>query len=133
MFQCNETQCHNRDQFITSLDDYLSNDNFIVSHIFCGDVNIKLFDDSIESNLYINTLVQFGYTSAINDSTRITDISKTCIDHIFINNYLKLDDNTNTDFDQLNAYILKTTITDHSVQFSLLKSLIVNLLPSIPK
>lgn len=107
------SQCHNKDQFITSLGEYLLNENFIGDHILCGDININLFDDSIESNSYVNTLAKFGYTSAINDFTRITDNSKTCIDHIFINNYFKLNDSQNTDSDALKAYILKTSITDH--------------------
>jgi len=61
------SQCHNKDQFITSLGEYLLNENFIGDHILCGDININLFDDSIESNSYVNTLAKFGYTSAIND------------------------------------------------------------------
>lgn len=107
------SQCHNKDKFISSLGDYLLNGNFIGNHIYCGDTNINLFDDSAESNLYFNTLAKFGYTSTINDYTRITDNSKTCIDHIFINNYLNSNDNKITDSDTLKAYILKTSITDH--------------------
>jgi len=61
----------------------------------------------------VNTLAKFDYTSAINDFTRITNNSKTCIDHIFINNYIKLNDSQVIDSDALKAYILKTSITDH--------------------
>lgn len=39
--------------------------------------------------------------------------SKTCIDHIYINNYFYTDSNEIIDSDTLKSYILKTSITDH--------------------
>lgn len=67
--------------------------------------------------MYLNTLAKFGFTSTINDFTRVTETSKSCIDHIFINNYLKLSDHSNTSSSSLSAYILKHSITDHFSTF----------------
>lgn len=107
------SQCYDTKQFITSLDNYLSDNDFKNDHIICGDININLFSNCYESNAYLNTLAKFGYTSAINDFTRVSGNSKTCIDHIFIKQYKLAADYTIFDSGRLNAYILKCNITDH--------------------
>jgi len=102
------SQCYDTKQFITSLDN-----DFKSNHIICGDININLFSNSYESNSYLNTLAKFGYTSAINDFTRVSGNSKTYIDHIFIKQYKTTAVNNIFDSGRFYAYILKCNITDH--------------------
>ena len=75
-------------------------------YIFVGDINIDILQINEYICGYINVLSEFGFTSTINNATRIDKNHMSCIDHIFI----KAKHN-NTDF--LIPIIIETDITDH--------------------
>jgi len=97
------SQCYGTKQIITSLDNYLSDNDFKSNHINCGDININLLSNSYDSNAYLNTMAKFGYTSTINDFTRASGKFKTCIDHIFIKQYNPAADHSTIDSGRFNA------------------------------
>ncbi|KAG8319844.1 hypothetical protein J6590_108404 [Homalodisca vitripennis] len=68
--------------FLDEISNVLSNINNNV--IFVGDININIAATSAVSNNYSTLLYNNGFVSLINDPTRITNISKTCIDHVFV-------------------------------------------------
>jgi len=74
----NRSQCYNTKQFISSLENYLFDNDFKSNHIIYGDININLFSNSYESNVYLKTLAKFFYNLTINDFTRASGNSKTC-------------------------------------------------------
>lgn len=59
---------------------------------------------SKNSNDYLNVLAKHEYISCINNFTRVTESSNTCIDHIFIRNI---------ETNNINLNILRCDITDH--------------------
>ncbi|KAJ8961392.1 hypothetical protein NQ318_014637 [Aromia moschata] len=75
-------------------------------YLLIGDINIDILQINDVSTEYINTLCEFGYTSAINGATRVEKNNKTCIDHIFIKP-------KNDNIDYCIPLIIKTDITDH--------------------
>lgn len=93
----------NIDNFINSLNDYLEQLNNNEYYIIAGDININIQDQNISSD-YINTMASHKFVSCINESTRVTNNTKSCIDHICIRNL----DVLNTQ-----AFILKCKIADH--------------------
>lgn len=68
--------------FLNEFNEIISN----LSHntIIIGDVNINLFAKSQVVTNYLNILHSHGFEQFIDKPTRITNISETCIDHIFI-------------------------------------------------
>ncbi|KAG5899655.1 hypothetical protein JTB14_036027 [Gonioctena quinquepunctata] len=84
--------------------------------IFVGDINIDIAKDDSLSIEYSNVLLGQGFISAINDYTRCSNNSKTCIDHIFVK--------TNHDIELLLPIIVKTNLTDH---YSLLLQILFEL------
>lgn len=60
---------------------YNKNDYYII----CGDVNINFLDDNNHKNALINLLLEYNIKHHIQEATRITSISATCIDNIFSN------------------------------------------------
>jgi len=94
--------------FIKSLHDNLTDNENEDITIFLGDININLLDrQNLYTNDYTNTLAGFGFRSSINSPTRVTDITSSCVDHIFIR--LK------THLQKIDLYpaIINTSITDH--------------------
>jgi len=75
-----------------------------VHNIICGDINIDIMKSSKISNEYLNIMAFNGYLPCINNYTRVTSFSQTCIDHIFVNNI---------DTTKITPYILRCDITDH--------------------
>lgn len=69
--------------FVSQLDNYfqyLTNDT-----IFVGDFNLNILNkQSITISNYLNLMYNNGFTSLVNEPTRITQNSSSCIDHIFI-------------------------------------------------
>lgn len=49
-------------------------------------------------------MANFNMILCINNYTRVSNNSKSCLDHIFINNHLN---------NKIESYIIKCTITDH--------------------
>jgi len=60
--------------------------------------------NSIISNGCLNIIASNGYLSCINNFTRVTSHSRTCIDHFF---------RKNVDNEIINSYIFICDITDH--------------------
>lgn len=93
--------------FIEDIYAYL--ETIVVSNIeiFVGDININILEknDNHVAN-YLGVMSSLGFKSYINSITRF--LSKTCLDHLFINQKLKCN---NLCF---NSYILEEDITDHS-------------------
>lgn len=68
-------------------------------------------DESLSID-YLNIMASNNFISCINNYTRVTNTTKTCIDHIF---------SKNIDLQCINSFILKCNITDHYgtiIQFS---------------
>lgn len=72
--------------------------------IYVGDINVNLDDNSPTVQNYISLLSNNGYTSFINNPTRITEFSKTTIDHIFVRHPKK---------DSFKSVIFDIGLTDH--------------------
>lgn len=96
-----------QNHFIDSVENYLNNFTAKDSVIFCGDVNINLQLDTVDTVNYLNVLSTFGFKSCINNTTRfnLLNNSSSCIDHIFYKDCLCLDN--------VKGYVCKNTITDH--------------------
>jgi len=77
--------------------------------VFLGDINIDLLSENdIRTVEYQNSLASQGFEACHRKPTRATDVSDTCIDHIFVRINKQLKQKIN-----LNTVILQTTITDH--------------------
>lgn len=76
---------------------------------FVGDINVDILGGNSEAEEYLNVMSEYGYESMINDYTRVTTISKSCLDHIFVK--------TNFDLEMYKSGILQTSITDHYITF----------------
>lgn len=74
--------------------------------IVIGDLNINILDQSPSVDDYLIKLASQGMQSLINEPTRITDLSKTCIDHIFYRTKI----NSKHVFE---SSVISTCITDH--------------------
>jgi len=95
----------NLKSFLTGIDLFLSQINKQYINIISGDINVNVMNNTNISNDYLNIMARNGFIPCIiNKFTRVTNHSKTCIDHIFINN---IDSNI------INSYILRCDITDH--------------------
>jgi len=90
--------------FLSSLNDYLSQYNQNYDQILCGDINIDILLNNIETVDYLNILYINNCYSACNKPTRISSHSNTCIDHLFVKNI---------NIKEVSAYILRSSITDH--------------------
>jgi hypothetical protein len=111
--------------FIEILDDFLGqfaaiNNNFVL----IGDVNINVLkrkDKNVKK--YLELLTQHNLHQLINEPTRTTAKSSTCIDHLITNNRKtnwRINENTVTDhfmieFSQMNKYIRKKKREDKYV------------------
>lgn len=76
----------NVNSFIDTLDNILSSGNMQVTnknYIFCGDINIDALSVSKRTTTYLSLLKSFNYNFHIEQPTRITGSSTTCIDHVF--------------------------------------------------
>lgn len=77
--------------------------------IIIGDVNINIKNhNSNRSTRYLDMLATRGYISCINDYTRVTNETESCIDHIFIPEELFCE--------QITALNILTKVTDHYTQ-----------------
>lgn len=86
------------ENFIIGLDLFLSQISNTFLSIFCGDININILKNSNKSNDYLNIMARNGFLPCINNFTRETNSSGSCIDHIFIKN-IKIN--------KVNSYITK--------------------------
>lgn len=105
------------DNFIIGLYLFLSQIKNTFLSIFCGDININILKNSNKSNDYLNIIARNGYLTCINNFTRVTNLSGSCIDNIFIK-HIKIN--------KVNLYILRCDITDHYATFLMLSNLYTN-------
>lgn len=104
----------NLETFLNDIDTYLGKLNYNNTvNVVVGDVNINLLD--INSELvrkYLNTLAKYSFSSYINKPTRVTNISTSILDHIFINGINKVKKQI-----IVTPVIIKTNITDHYLTY----------------
>lgn len=98
------THDSNKDVFIDALDIYYRNKCKQTSYVFLGDINLDIIQGSAYADRYLNTLLGSGFVSAINIPTRVTEDSRSCIDHIFVDH---------NDLGRTRAGVLHTHISDH--------------------
>lgn len=93
--------------FVNDIYTYFENLALSNVEVFVGDVNINILEkkDNHVAN-YLSLMNTLGFRSYINSVTR--SISKTCLDHLFINKKLKSNNIS------LDSYIVEEDITDHS-------------------
>lgn len=94
--------------FLNELNSYLRNDyiNKCNNFVMVGDININLLEESSIIDEYKLALATNGLESLINNPTRITNKSKTCIDHIIVK--LRNKNRVLTE-----AAVVDSQITDH--------------------
>lgn len=96
------------ESFLNDLENYLTTVCLLQTEILMGDININLLsENSVDTNNYLSLLMSHGFYSLITGPTRLTNTSKTCIDHIFLKRNFLADKNSYLSF------ILDTDITDH--------------------
>ncbi|KAF0747865.1 Uncharacterized protein FWK35_00020961 [Aphis craccivora] len=94
----------NIDKFLESLNNYLEHfDDYNERFIIGSDLSINIMDANL-SNDYLNIMAINNFISCINNFTRVTNTTKSCIDHIFTKNI---------DIHCINSFILECSITDH--------------------
>lgn len=96
----------NSEPFIQSLENQLEE---MKINIIAGDININIkneMDSRVE--LYLNTMSCYGFSSCINDYTRITESTRSCIDHIFVQE--------NIYDEKIVGLNVKIAVTDHFLQ-----------------
>lgn len=93
------------DNFIIELDSILTQiktPNLMIN----GDININILESSRTVDEYMIKMASYGLRSLVNEPTRVTKFSKTCIDHIFYRNKL-------SNSFMCETQVVKTCITDH--------------------
>lgn len=77
--------------------------------IIMGDVNIDIKNPHNEkTEYYLNMLSTYGYITAMEEYTRVSHNTKSCIDHIFIPDHLH--------HNEMKALNITTSVTDHYTQ-----------------
>lgn len=90
--------------FCNDLDNVLSGyarSNLIV----LGDINLNILENSNDTDRYSCLMSGLGFNSVVNVPTRVTSVSATCIDHVFIRDYY---------FGTINYRVEHRGITDHA-------------------
>lgn len=96
-------------QFVHELQNYLCSlrhNNENKNLILLGDCNIDLLTRSNDVDNYRMTMASLGLESLINEPTRVTNISQSCIDHVFV----RLENTSRT---VCSAEVRQTQVTDH--------------------
>lgn len=94
--------------FLTDLADLYRTATNNTTCIFAGDINIDIHANANnnEKDQYLDILYSAGLIMCIDKYTRVTDNTKTCLDHIFIKH---------NDYSDVSSAILQTDITDHYI------------------
>ena len=92
--------------FIDSLTTNFLSDSRNSHMILCGDFNVDLVGGGDLSGNFIETMNSFCFLPLITLPTRVTNVSATCIDHVWFNQ-----------FNATNCGIFETDITDHYTIF----------------
>lgn len=104
-----ESEVH---EFIENLSDLLTiirNENVECTDIILGDLNVDICENPKNEyikNLYLNTVVEHGYVSCINQITR--KYSESCLDHILLRDRKGYDK-----YKKILGLVWKSEITDH--------------------
>lgn len=93
----------NLNNFLQELDELLETHNI---NCILGDINLDILTNTHTPNKtkYLNYLSSKGFISLINDPTRVTGNTDSCIDHLFVK--LRI-------FDLLSAKIITPGLSDH--------------------
>lgn len=95
--------------FVNELDLYFSNSRtgpFSKNNLILGDINIDLFKSDNDIDRYKTLMASFGFESLINEATRKTEQTETCIDHVYSRVECK-------DRVSVEAIVIRREITDH--------------------
>lgn len=74
----------NKKKFVVGLNAYLKRNRDLSNHIILGDMNIDIKKQNAVTKSYLGVMLTHKYISAVNEYTRVTPSSKTCIDHILM-------------------------------------------------
>lgn len=88
--------------------------------ILLGDINIDILESSIFIDNYLFLLSSYGLQSCINKPTRVTDLSTSCLDHIFVR-FL------NSHKFSFGSSVIDLQITDHCMTCLSLKNVFQNI------
>lgn len=96
-------------EFRNALNIHFSNNNIRDHNVVIGDININILPNSNETcyNDYLDLMTEFGFCSLINEITRETSTTESCIDHCFYNGPISLQSSN------IYSCIFKNDITDH--------------------
>lgn len=96
------------DSFIEKLDTVLNLvcKNVNCQIIVCGDLNIDFFSNSIAKKELVNTFLTYNLTNVVNEPTRISHNTSTCIDYIC----------TNFNSFNMTCTVIENAISDHTAQ-----------------
>ncbi|KAL3268374.1 hypothetical protein HHI36_007490, partial [Cryptolaemus montrouzieri] len=70
------------------------------------DLNIDILSKGHQKQEYLNLMSKYGYISLINNPTRVTPTTATCLDHVFIRSVGFLEEGTI-------SFIYMSKVTDH--------------------
>jgi len=102
---CYRSPLDNIDAFLSSLYSYLTQSSEYKNHIICGDFNIDILKSiNLKVIEYLNIFYGFGFYSCINNVTRQTNTTASCIDHFFVKRILPVN---------IHSYVYLSSITDH--------------------
>lgn len=96
--------------FNTELQNYLSKlekSKLLTNFMLIGDTNVDILNiENYDVDNFKIIMASFGFESLVNEYTRVTDTTKTCIDNV----YVRVISREEVDCE---AEVLKTDITDH--------------------
>ncbi len=78
----------NKLQFLDNLDSCFETLPDNIGIVFCGDLNVNTLDDNLITRKYLNSIDSNGFEFLLNQPTRATDESSTCIDHYITRNIM---------------------------------------------
>jgi hypothetical protein len=90
--------------FVESLYEEINGENDCKHSIIAGDINLDLLETNYAIERYMCVLTESGYISLINEPTRETLRTATCIDHIFVKSPTRS-----------RSAIINAAITDHYI------------------
>lgn len=115
-------------QFVGDIEHIIKNKQINDNCIFLGDLSVDVLSETGVVHDYFHFLSNYGFTSLVNESTKIVYNSKTCLDHVF-------DRFTRNVISNSKANVLHTNLTDHSTvipYFSFSKCNFKNISPKFP-
>lgn len=117
IFSVYRLQKFSEDIFIQELETILS--KLTTNIIFLGDINICIKKTKPEVEKYLSLMYNNGFSSFINNYTRVTEDSSSCLDHIFIRH---------KELSRFESGIFQLEITDHSLTALIIKDTSKNLI-----